>query len=102
MATYTLTTELGAYEKALAAATVDRVRFQRRVESVEITNHGSDVLYVTLDGTNPVDKAGATMMVPAGQTRTVTPRDYVGETKDEVNVRLICDAGSTYSVAQEV
>ena len=68
MATYNLTaTDLGAYDKTLAASTVDTVTWTgTTVEWVRVLNEGGVGIYVTMDGTNPTVSGAATIKVPGG------------------------------------
>ena len=96
MATYTLAaSDLGAYDKTLAASTVDTVTWTgTTVEWVRVFNEGGAGLYVTTDGTNPTVSGGATVKVaPATFAIIRGPRD--GPT----SVKLISATAGAYSVS---
>ena len=101
MATYAIAVgEIGAYEKTLAAATVDTVNFGAAVaDSVEITSDGTAAIYVTLDGSAPTVAGAKTLIVPAG-TGPIVRRLRANKRNTNTQVQLISPGTPKYSVAE--
>ena len=92
MATYTVSR---AAHKTLTGTTVDTVNITSA--SVEIINRvGTDPLWVTIDGTEPVAGADNIHVVPAGTWKTIR----LGNSTDETATIKILGNGNEYSVEE--
>lgn len=92
--------EIGVWEQALVASTVDTVTFTRDpdsvVDEVRVTNvSGTASIYFTTDGTAPTVGGKATRWLPAvaGANRTVRLQEPASTV-----VKLISSGTPTYSV----
>ena len=97
MATYSLAAaDIGAYDKTLAAATVDTVAWPAGapIEWVRIINEGAAGIYITTDGTNPTVSGATTVKVPAGTFAVLK-----GPSDGAATVKLIAAAACAYSVS---
>jgi hypothetical protein len=101
MASYTVAaSEIGAWEKTLAANTVDTVTFGRDCDSVRVVAvNGLEAIYYTTDGSTPTVGGASTYWVPAsaGATRSTSVTGASGTV-----VKLISSAASSYSVEGSV
>lgn len=91
--------QVGSYENALVATTVDTIKVEGPCEAVEVTNNsGSKTIYVTTDGSTPTVKGATTRQIPAAVcTRKFNVHTVQGET---ATVKLISEGTPTYSVAR--
>ena len=87
--------ERASWANALAAATVDTVTFAGDRSVVRVTNDtGSDVIWITDDGSTPVANGPKCYRVPASAGASI---DIYPEV-DTVVVKLICASIQTYSI----
>lgn len=97
MASYTLGAGAhGAYEKQLAANTVDTVTFPEDLDRVEVVGDGIAALYFTVDGSTPTVAGDATLNLPIG---AVAVREVGVPTAGKTIVKLISAGTPKYSVA---
>jgi hypothetical protein len=88
--------EIGVWEQALVAATVDTVTFTDDLNNVEIINEGTVGIYATIDGSVPTVGAKAAYYVPPGMSRVVTDNYGMGGTV----VKLISSGTPKYGVSR--
>jgi hypothetical protein len=110
MATYDIaSTEQGAYEKTLAASTVDTITFVLATnkgargwvgppKKFEVINEGTVGIYGTHDGTAPTVGGAGCWYIPPTSRGVVSVKDP--DPDDEVVVKLISSGTPKYSVAR--
>ena len=97
MASYAVAaSEVGVHDKALVAATVDTVTFDRDCDEVEVIADGAAAVYFTVDGSAPTVAGNNTHVLPAG---AVGRRRVVVPTSGDTVVKLISSGTPRYSVS---